>query len=201
MGCEKRHVFFVDDEPSIRKQVRRTLEPLDVAVHCFAEAEECLEQIGDGRCDLLITDVKMSGMDGLELLSKVRCIVPSLPVLVITGYGDVPMAVRAFNTGAFDFMEKPLQRANLISKVESAFRRRPGPHVPLGKLLTHTEKQILKHIIEGKSNREIAEIRHRSIRTVEDHRTRIFRKLGVTNVVELIHKINDYRPFLFPDES
>ena len=78
-------VFFVDDEAAIRKQVARTLETLDVEVECFASARECLEQLRDRDCSLLITDVKMPDMDGVELLASVRDIVPSLPVLIIVG--------------------------------------------------------------------------------------------------------------------
>ena len=100
MNFTEQHIFFVDDEPKIRKVVGRTLEQVGYKVSCFSRASDCLEQLRSRPCDLLIADVKMPGMDGIELLAKVKCIIPSLPVLVITGYGDVQMAVTALKAGA-----------------------------------------------------------------------------------------------------
>ena len=185
----KKTIFFVDDEPAIRKQVARTLAHLDAEVVCFAGAAQCLERLNTTDCDLLITDVKMPEMDGVELLTRVKDIVPSLPVLIITGYGDVPMAVRALKVGAKDFIEKPLKRESLLSAARQALESGPDSHIRVGKILTKTEKEVLRLILEGKTTREIADVRHRSRRTVEDHRTRIFRKLGVGNLVELLAKL------------
>ncbi len=191
---DRRTVFFVDDEPALRKQLARTLGCLDVDVVCFEDAAGCLRKLHTDRCDLLVTDVKMPGMDGIELLVRARSLMPSLPVLVITGYGDVPMAVRALKVGAIDFIEKPLKRDTLLHAVRSAFARSPQTHIRIADVLTRTEKEVLRMIVQGRNAREIASIRHRSVRTVEDHRTRIFRKLGVSNLVELLNKLNLLRP-------
>lgn len=181
-------IFFVDDEPSVRKAVSKTLEQLGPHVRCFPCASACLEQLRSKRCDLLITDVKMPGMDGIELLIEAKRIAPWLPVLVITGYGDVPMAVRALKAGALDFIEKPLNRRSLLLVVESALKR----SVPLdrlrGKALTRTEIRTLRLILDGQSNKEIAALLHRSLRTIEVHRNRMMRKLGVTNTVGLVRR-------------
>jgi len=117
------HVFFVDDEPSVRKIVAKTLAKLGVEVTCFPGATDCLGEIGARRCDLLITDVKMPGMDGIALLTEARRIAPRLPVLVVTGYGDVPLAVKAMRIGAVDFIEKPLHKETFLRKVESILRQ------------------------------------------------------------------------------
>lgn len=182
----KQHVFFVDDEPKIRKMVGRTLEQVGLKVSCFARAAECLKQLHSQTCDLLITDVKMPEMDGIELLTKVKHIIPSLPVLVITGYGDIKMAVKALKIGASNFIEKPLDRQSFLSAVESALKRNAKIHRIAGNVLTKTEMIILRLILDGKSTKEIARLRHRSVRTIEDHRSHIMHKLGVDNLVDLV---------------
>ncbi|HEX42037.1 MAG TPA: response regulator transcription factor [Phycisphaerales bacterium] len=191
---DRRTVFFVDDEPSLRKQLARTLGSLDVDVVCFEEAAACLGRLQTDRCDLLVTDVKMPGMNGIELLVKARSLMPSLPVLLITGYGDVPMAVQALKAGALDFIEKPLKRDALLQAVKSALAKSPQIHIRIADVLTRTEREVLRMVVHGRNAREIAGIRHRSVRTIEDHRSRIFRKLGVSNLVELLNKLNLLRP-------
>jgi len=182
----KQHVFFVDDKPKVCKMVGRTLEQAGLEVSCFVSGGECLKQLRCRMCDLLITDVKMPEMDGIELLTEVKRIIPSLPVLVITGYGDTRMAVKALKIGALDFIEKPLDRQSFLSAVESALKRNAQTPRPMSGVLTKTEMEILRLILDSKSNKEIARLRHRSVRTIEDHRSRIMRKLGVDNMVDLV---------------
>ena len=184
----KQHIFFVDDEPMIRKVVGETLEESGFKVSCFASAADCLEKLRSQACDLLITDVKMPDIDGIELLTEVQHIVPWLPVLLVTGYGDVPMATAAFKAGAVDFIEKPLDKQVLLSAVESALKWINPPDPILGKVLTRTEKKVLRLILDGKSNKEIALLLGRAMRTIEVHRSRIMRKLGVNNAVDLVKR-------------
>ena len=178
----KQHVFFVDDEPKVRKVVGRTLKQIGLRVSCFTCAADCLEQLPFHSCDLLITDVKMPKMDGIELLAEVKRIIPSLPVIVITGYGNISMAVRAMKAGAVDFIEKPLGRRSLLLAVESVLKRNAWADPLLGKLLTPTEIIVLRFILDGKSSKDIAIIRHRALSTIEDHRNKIYKKIGVTNL-------------------
>ncbi len=185
----RQQIFFVDDEPAVRKVVAKTLSQLGTNVKCFACAEDCLQQLQRHKCDLLITDVKMPGMDGIELLIETKKMAPWLPVLVVTGYGDIPMAVRALKGGAVDFIEKPLDRQTFISTVQSALKRTAAPNVVLGKSLTKTENRILRLIMDGKSNREIASAMHRSIRTIEVHRNHIMHKIGADNLVDLMRRM------------
>ncbi|UCE47057.1 MAG: response regulator transcription factor [Phycisphaerales bacterium] len=182
-----RHIFFVDDEPGIRETVRKSLMAPDTEVSCFASAHDCLEQLRSKKCDLLITDVRMPGMDGLELIAHAKRIVPWIAVLVVSGYGDIPMAVKALKAGAADFLEKPLTKQGLLSAIESALAQNPADPVA-GKELTKAERRVLHFILAGKSNRETAEILHRSEKTIEVHRNRIMRKLGVDNIVALIKR-------------
>lgn len=191
----KQDVYFVDDEPKVLKMVSRTLEQFGVKISCFANAAECLKQLRSRKCDLLITDVKMPEMDGIELLTEVKCIIPSLPVLVITGYGDISMAVTALKAGASDFILKPLDRQSFLSAVESVLKRNTRTHPLVNKVLTKTEMRVLRLILDGKSTKEIARLRYRSVRTIEDQRGSIMRKLGVDNLVDLVKQTIVVRPF------
>ena len=196
-----KHVFFVDDEQKVGKMVGRTLEQAGLKVSCFDRAAECLKQLHSQTCDLLITDVKMPEMDGIELLTKVKHIIPSLPVLVITGYGDIKMAVKALKAGASDFIEKPLDRQSFLSAVDSVLKRNTQNHPLVGKVLTKTEMRVLRLMLDGKSTKEIAGLLHRSTRTIEDHRTHIMHKLGANDLMHLVRLVAVVRmPDLAGDE-
>ncbi len=185
----KQHIFFVDDEPKIREVVSETIEQLGVKVSCFASAADCLEQLVFQRCDLLITDVKMPEMDGMELLAKAKRRAPWLPILVITGYGDIPMAVTAIKAGAVDFIEKPLDKKSFLWKVKSILQQSTFDDSYRGKPLTESEMIVLKLVITGKSNKKIAYLLHRSVRTIEVHRSHLMRKLDVDNVIDLVKRV------------
>ena len=186
-----RHIFFVDDEPKVRMVVRKTLERVGVSVSCFSGTDDCLACLESVPCDLLITDVKMPGKDGIELLMEVRKQRPWLPVLVVTGFGDVPMAVRALKEGAADFIEKPLDREAFLETVETLLEQNAKRNLVVNHDLTKTEMRILHLILEGKNNREIAATLHRSPRTVEVHRSHVMQKMGAGNIVELLRRAAD----------
>lgn len=185
-----RSIYFVDDEPLACKTVGRILRRLCSRVSCFTDPHACLEQLRLQVCDLLITDVRMdeAGMDGIELLKEARRLAPPLPVMVITGYGDVPMAVRAFKGGALEFVQKPIKTDAFLSVVESILKREPAVDKLLGKKLTKTEIQVLRFILKDNTNKEIAVLQHRDLRTIESHRNHIYRKLGVRNAVGLFKR-------------
>jgi two-component system response regulator FixJ len=185
-NISKLHIFFVDDEPKVRELVGGTLEQAGFKASCFASAADCLEQLRADKCDLLITDVKLPGMSGIELLTEVKRFTPSLPVLVVTGYGDIPMAVRVMKAGAADFIEKPLEGQVLLSAVEFALKQIAPTDPLLRKGLTRAEMRVLYMILDGKTNKETANLLHRSVSTVEVHRKHIMRKLGVDNIVDLV---------------
>jgi len=139
----KQHVFVVDDEPEVRKAIRRTLELVGYEVSCFDSATDCLAKMRSRRCDLLITDVVLPGMDGMELLSEVKCRTPSLPVLVVTGYGSVEMAVKAMDVGALRLIQKPLDRASFLATVALALKRNSRVRDHRRKPLTRAEIEVL----------------------------------------------------------
>ena len=180
------HVVFVDDEPGVCGVVHKMLERAGADVQCFQCAQDCLKHLAAHRCDLLITDVRMPGTDGMDLLKQVKERLPWIPVLLVTGYGDVPLAVQALKAGAADFVEKPLDRDAFLQTVERLIERNARPAAILEESLTKAERKILYHVLDGKNNREIADALHRSPRTVEVHRSHLMQKLGATNIIELL---------------
>ena len=186
----KQHVFFVDDEPKVCKVVKETLKDPEIKVSCFTHPSECLSKLRSRKCDLLITDLKMPEMDGIELLKKVKHLAPWIPILMISGYGDIPTAVKAVKSGAVDFIEKPLVKKKFVRKVKLILKKSAFKDTYAGKPLTRTEKKILKLIIDGKRNREIAHLLECSVRTVELHRAHLMRKFGVNTLLDLIKRIS-----------
>jgi len=187
----EKHIFFLDDEPTIRQVVKETLEESNFKVSCFGNPIECLAGLRSKKCDLLITDLKMPEKDGIELLIDVQHLAPWIPVLMITGYGDIPTAVKAMKAGAVDFIEKPLEKKSFMRKIKSIFKKNVSTCFDLGTAMTHAEKKILQLVIDGKSNKEISLMLHRSARTIEVHRAHIMHKLGVNNLVDLVKRVTN----------
>lgn len=181
----KKRICFVDDETEVRAALSRGLEQEGYEVRCFAEAEECVKHLHRHPVDMVITDFSLPGMDGLSLLREAKKIVQTLPVMIVTGYGDVQLAIKAIKAGAFDFVEKPLDLNKLLSVIRSALHQNDLVS-EMEMRLTKTEVQILGHIVQGLPNREIARQVHRSVRTVQDHRNRLMHKLGVHNIADLV---------------
>jgi len=186
MQNAQKHIFFVDDEPQIRKVVKRILESQGYRVTCFSNAVECLTLLQDQEIDCLATDVNMPDMNGLDLLKETKKIRPELPVLIITGYGDIDLAVKCMKAGAVDFIEKPLDKKVFLSLIKSILTKTDCIAPWVIEKLTKVELETLKLILSGKSSAGIAYLRHRSKRTIEDHRYKIMKKLGVNNTIELV---------------
>lgn len=189
------HIFIVDDDEDMRTAICVLLKRNKYECTCFASAQECLMKLHEisrdysQGCDLLIADVKMPTKGGIELLNEIKASIPWLPVVLMTAYADIPMSVKALKTGAFDFVEKPINEEKLIRIVESALLKESANKDPLrGKPLTRTERIVLCLILEGIGNKRIAYILERSERTIEVHRSHIMRKLGVDNVVDLVKR-------------
>jgi two-component system response regulator TtrR len=188
MTSNARHIFFVDDEPAVCRSASLTLRRSGYEVSCFPDAEHCLQRLQMRDCDLLVTDVRMPGIDGIELVRRAKSIVPWMPILVVTGYADIQMAVRAVKAGASEFIEKPLQKQSFLSAVQMLLKQQDLGNLLKGKSLTKKEMVVLRLILRGNSNRKMAQILHRSIRTIEDHRRNVMRKLDVDSVVELVKR-------------
>ena len=185
----KKHIIFVGNKPKVRKVVDSSLQEAGFNISCYFRISGFIEQLRSRRpCDLFIVDVKKPRTNGIEMLTKVKHILPSVPVLAIIGYGDVTTAATAFKAGASDVIEKPLNKESFLSVVELTLKGNARPHPLVNGVLTNTEMGILCLILDGKSNKEIAYLLHRSVRTIEVHRSHIMRKLGVDNVVHLVEK-------------
>jgi FixJ family two-component response regulator len=180
-------VFIVDDDEAVRDALAMMLRAAGSSVETFASEQEFVEERADAQSGCIVLDVRMPGMSGIELqdwLVQHRC---ALPILFLTGHGDVPMAVRAVKRGAFDFLEKPIDDRQLLAAVDSAMA--PGSAVPAlppaAAALTRREREVLDLILAGRQTRAIAEALFISVKTVEFHRTRIHAKLKVSSMAEL----------------
>jgi two-component system C4-dicarboxylate transport response regulator DctD len=112
MANNNHQIFIIDDEQKVCNVICETLMQYEINATCFAREKDCLKELKFNRCDLLITDLMMPETDGIELMQKARHLIPYLPVIVITGYGDIPTAVSAIKAGAVDFIEKPIETDN-----------------------------------------------------------------------------------------
>ena len=188
-------IYIVDDDEAVRDSLRWLLEANGYAVRSFAGAEEFLAAYDPEQVGVLIADIRMPGMSGLELQEALIARKAPLPIVFITGHGDVPMAVSTMKKGSVDFLEKPFNEADLRALVagmlEQARDRVREAHVQrdqqavLGRL-TAREQQVLERIVAGRLNKQIAGDLNISIKTVEAHRANIMEKLEVTTVADLM---------------
>jgi len=178
-------IWVVDDCAEVCEAVKQGLSQNGYEVRCFGDGETCLKRLRRERLDLLITDYRLPRMDGLALLRQARQAAPFLPVMVVTGYGDIPLPVKAMRAGAIDVLEKPLDLKAIISRVEEALDA-TGSVGRRHETLSKCEVRILRLVYQGMTNAEIAAKLHRSHRTIEDHRNHLMHKLRVHNLVELI---------------
>ena len=185
---------IVDDDPAVRDSLQWLLQSRGVASQAWRSAGEFLAVASHDLCGCLLLDVRMPGMSGIELFDRLRALRCQLPVIFLTGHGDVPMAVQALKDGAFDFVEKPYDDNALVDKVLAALaqdeRRIAEDNAGLAleqKLaqLTQREQEVMQRILAGKLNKVIADELGIAMRTVEVHRSRIFEKMNVRSAVEL----------------
>lgn len=183
-----RKIFLVDDGAATRQSLSDALDGSGYDVTCFDRVDACLSELERNGCHLLIADVKALGVDGMKLLSKAKQISPWTPVIMISELGDIPTAIEAMRHGAADFMEKPLNRAMFVDKVRDVLLRNTFNDLSTSLKLTKTEKKVLKLILDGCGNKEVAFKMHIALRTVEFHRHNIFHKFGAKNVADLTKK-------------
>lgn len=188
-------VFIVDDDPSVRDALGLLLTIHDYRVAVFADADSFLKSFKSQWLGCLLLDIRMPGMDGLTLQRKLVELGSDLPVVVMTGHGDVDSARAAFRALAVDFLEKPLDESRLLAAISEAFdRQRKNADVALTRnqvqrlldSLTPREKEVMERVVAGRHNREIAAELAISPRTVEVHKARMMDKLGVVSVADLV---------------
>jgi FixJ family two-component response regulator len=192
---KKGTVYVVDDDEAVRDSLQWLLEGKDYRVRCFESAESFLARFDPREVACLITDIRMDGMSGLELQDKLLDRKSPLPIVFITGHGDVPMAVNTMKKGAMDFIEKPFKEDALVSLVERmlgearvAFSQsqEAASRDALLSRLTTREAQVLERIVAGRLNKQIADDLGISIKTVEAHRANIMEKLNANTVADLL---------------
>ncbi len=195
---EPRHVgavHIVDDDLAIRRSLTMLTEAAGLAARAHPDAESLLRRFDPHTAGCVVTDVRMPGVDGLDLLRHLRQASSDLPVLVITGHGDVPMAVEAMKAGACDFLEKPFDSDVFLDAVARALEQRAQTRQAGAQLddlrhrrasLTEREAAVMELVTEGLSNAETAQRLTISVRTVENHRARVMDKMEAKSLSDLV---------------
>ncbi len=192
---KKGTVYVVDDDEAVRDSLQWLLEGKDYRVRCFDSAESFLSRYDAREVACLIVDIRMGGMTGLELQNKLTDLRSPLPIVFITGHGDVPMAVDTMKKGAMDFIQKPFKEEQLVglvermlahAKVTFAEHQQSASRDALLSKLTLRESQVLERIVAGRLNKQIADDLGISIKTVEAHRANIMEKLNANTVADLL---------------
>ena len=191
-------VYVVDDDDAMRESLTWLIESVGLKVETFASADEFLASYYPGRPGCVLLDVRMPGMSGLELQGHLQKQQITVPVIMITGHGDVPMAVRAMKSGAIDFIEKPFNDEQLLESIRNALaiddRRRDEQSFKADvasrlEQLTPRESEVMDMVTAGKSNKEIANDLGVSAKTVEAHRAKVMEKMEAGSLAELVRLV------------
>jgi len=191
-------VFVVDDDEAVRTSLKLLLRSVGLPVETFSSAQEFLDRFDADRPGCLVLDIRMPGMSGLELQEHLNAMHAMIPVVFITGHGDVPMAVEAMQHGAVDFIQKPFRDQDLIDRINQALEKdrenRAGLHERDNIRtriadLTPREREVLDLVSAGKANKVIASDLDVSQRTVEIHRARVMEKMGASSLAHLVRMV------------
>ncbi|NIR29952.1 MAG: response regulator transcription factor [Gammaproteobacteria bacterium] len=191
-------VFIVDDDDAVRDALQLLMESAGLRAEAYASGQAFLDAYRLDRAGCLVLDIRMPGLSGLELQEHLSAAGISLPVIMLTGHGDVPAAVRALKAGAVDFLEKPYDSDMLLERVQQAITR-DAQERRVSSLqaettqrleqLTPREREVMELIVAGKANKVVAFELQISERTVELHRARIMKKMGVRSLPELMRLV------------
>lgn len=202
-AVEARVIYVVDDDAAFRDSLRWLLESAGYRVTQFPSAERFLAAYRPGNGICLLLDVRMAGLSGFELQAELNRRGEEIPIIFLTGHGDVPMAVEAVKKGAFDFIEKPFANSRLLALIERAAAiEAPARQARAQRLsaaarletLTEREREVLDRVAAGRRNRQIAEELGISVKTVEAHRARGMEKMGATSIAEVVRAVLDGKP-------
>jgi FixJ family two-component response regulator len=197
-------IFIIDDDASFLKSMSRLLNAIGYTVRAFESAREFLEQLGPDTSGCVITDLQMPGMDGLKLQEALAASPNPLPVIFLSGQGDIPKTVSAMRSGAEDFLTKRAPKEEVLAAIERAFERETLERQQRGRLrdlrhrfhdLSERELEVLSHVVQGRMNKEIAADLNINERTVKLHRTNLTRKLKVQSVAELTRLADEAKLF------
>ncbi len=195
-------VFVVDDDQAVRDSLRWLFESINLKVEMFESAGEFLKACEPSRCGCLVLDVRMPGMSGLDLHESLAAHGITMPVIIITGHADVPMAIRAMKAGSFDFVEKPFNDQMLLESIQDAIncdadsRRRSAHWSEIETriaVLTRREREVMDFVVAGKSNKQIAAVMGVSMKTVEAHRANMMAKMSADSLSKLVEMVVQWR--------
>jgi two-component system, LuxR family, response regulator FixJ len=193
-------VFIVDDDEAVRSSLRLLLKSVGLVPAAMGSAREFLQKYEPTQPGCLVLDVRMPEMSGLELQEQLNLLGAVIPVIFITGHGDVPMAVEAMQAGAFDFLQKPFRDQDLIDRIQRALEKDRANRTVLDERaairqrlesLTPREREVLDMVASGKPNKVMASDLGVSQRTVEIHRSRVMEKMGATSLAQLVRMVMD----------
>lgn len=193
-------VFIVDDDEAVRGSLRLLLKSVGLAPNAMGSAREFLTKYDPTQPGCLVLDVRMPEMSGLELQEQLNLQGAVIPVIFITGHGDVPMAVEAMQAGAFDFLQKPFRDQDLIDRIQRALEKDRSNRTTLTERsairdrlesLTPREREVLTMVASGKANKVMASDLGVSQRTVEIHRARVMEKMGASSLAQLVRMVMD----------
>jgi two-component system response regulator FixJ len=196
--AEKPTVFIVDDDEPVRDSLKMLMRSVGLSAETFSGAAEFLEAYDPDRPGCLVLDIRMPGMSGMELQEKLNEIHAILPIIFITGHGDVPMAVKAIQYGAADFIQKPFRDQDLLDRINKAIEQDASNRAQLLETrdieerlsnLTPREKEVLELIVDGRPNKVIAADLEVSQRTVEIHRARVMDKMRASSLAHLVRMV------------
>jgi len=198
MSEPEQTIYVIDDDEAMRDSMTWLLEGEGYRVACFDSGEHFLATRHDRMRGCLVLDVRMPEMSGLELHEKLDALGSPLPIIFVTGHGDVPMAVGALQRGACDFIEKPFHNEDLLVRIRRALeldaqlaerRQRDSAISHRLDLLTQRENEVMQLVVAGKLNKQIADELNISMKTVEAHRARVMEKMGVRTLAELVKAV------------
>jgi two-component system response regulator FixJ len=190
-------VFIVDDDAAVRDSLALLLSLRGYSTAIFSSAEDLLRVIDPLWRGCVVVDIKMPGMSGLDLQAVLAEHPASMPVIIITGHGDIAAARQAFKAAAIDFLEKPFDDDALVQAIERAFdgaaKILDSPVWPIQVTLSAREREVMQHVVDGFDNRQIGGRLGISARTVEVHKARLMAKLGVRSLADLIRLVSQRR--------
>jgi two-component system response regulator FixJ len=193
-------VYIVDDDEAVRGSLRLLLKSVGLTPNALGSAREFLSKYDPAQPGCLVLDVRMPEMSGLELQEQLNLQGAIIPVIFITGHGDVPMAVEAMQAGAFDFLQKPFRDQDLIDRIQRALEKDRANRAALTERtvirerlesLTPREREVLTMVTAGKANKVMARDLGVSQRTVEIHRARVMEKMGASSLAQLVRMVLD----------
>jgi FixJ family two-component response regulator len=196
-------VYLVDDDDAVRDSIGLLLRSIGLECELYSSALAFLEHYDRRRHACLVADIRMPGLSGLELQQRLNDQSADIPIVFITGHGDVPMAVTAMKAGAADFIQKPFRDQDLIDRIHKALERDKEHRALRAEaeairerlaLLTPRETEVMERVVKGQANKVIAMDLGVSQRTVELHRARVMRKLKMRSLAELVHAVDKLGP-------